>query len=1185
MAKYGYNKYGAGFKFGETTAISLYYNSQITAWAYDYGTTQINWANVVPNPTDAYPTHWKLVKSYVGTLDDPEDGITVIGGLFSEFVTSYTEISDTSQGREVNYSIWVFNGQRWIFCGSDYTIVVSSKDTLLTLTSWMPKAWVNQVDGIGEALGEVNSSDFVTTLGVFSFMYDKFRSEGSLLANVTNYNSTPVSIINTKITDFGFTYEPALGDSYHRSLFAAGNIINSYKGTSVGISAYATSLTHFSNDVEIGHNLMLDYNDSSFEESIGRWKVTTGTFTRLNYANISTASPAVFALIDSVNPPRTKGLGSLTIPTGATATLVLPDPELDILTNGIPVNPRTKYTFSGWAKCISGEIGLIDVYIKWYDRFGNYISTHTSDLSYFEGIVPTEWREFTSDGFDAYTGAESPKNAAFAGIELQTTVTGSSGTIYLDFFQFAETPKSFEYQDARKINVVVTGSKINKVPNNSFEDSVAFWDSLNGMLTRDTSNPSACVFGTSAAKLECTSAGTSAFVSDWFAVSASKVLTVSGYVTGPNPVTVSGFDPKTVKARVEFSNKQSIEAQISVLSDEDGEYFPVEVNYADSDPLVLSQYRQRVHVTALIPPNTGDSGPTYAKVSFYFEDSEVGDVYWLDGVMAENTLEPSDYFSGDGGLYPENPLENTFYLGSDCNWGTENIFNFVYNPEFQTWGNLFSTLDWEYSGSTLTVLEDDGAVTPLYGDRLAKLVGNSYHAATESNSTPVYSYIGPTSPYYYCPSGYFLDGNICRRETNPSQTTSVLVTQTCYSGIQMGGGCYNVSYPTTYTCPHSEDTLVDVGGVTQCFHDSTASATFKAYLTAPALGGEDFVGSVYVTGVAATYSIEGREYVVDSNHDDVWTRIHAVKKLTTGQTAVEFTVTVTDLPTEMSPVYLNAPQAEYGRIPSKYVGPTSGVKKLNYTAPQDAGHTRTYYALNDKNPNATLSNYSYNYELKSIRLINTLDLVVPTGSSYGIKVQGTIDNYEEIPSSLVPAASFETSIEGWTPNNSTIVRKVALGTLFEDTLTHGQAYASVASTGVGSSFGLSSGNAYVKPNGGYYASVAIRPTSVDAYGDYTLRVDFYDANDDIIQVYVDNITGNYTNSFVDASGVGNTLATDTVRSKTVSINNHNRWGYIAHTFPAGTVSGTAYAKVSITCEPTTPLAGQTFDVDRVIFRQ
>ena len=183
MAKYGYNKYGAGFRYGETTAISLYYNSQITAWAYDYGTTQVSWTSIVPNPTDAYPTHWKLVKSYSGSLDNPEDGITVLGGPFSEFVTSYTETADFAQGREVNYSIWVFNGQNWIFCGSDYTTVVTSKDTLMQLSSWMPKAWVNQTSGIGDATGEVNSSDFITTLGVFSFMYDKFRSEANLLAN------------------------------------------------------------------------------------------------------------------------------------------------------------------------------------------------------------------------------------------------------------------------------------------------------------------------------------------------------------------------------------------------------------------------------------------------------------------------------------------------------------------------------------------------------------------------------------------------------------------------------------------------------------------------------------------------------------------------------------------------------------------------------------------------------------------------------------------------------------------------------------------------------------------------------------------------------------------------------------------------------------------------------------------
>ena len=44
MTKYGTSRYGSGFKYGETTAISVYYNSGITAFSYDYNTVNVSWS-------------------------------------------------------------------------------------------------------------------------------------------------------------------------------------------------------------------------------------------------------------------------------------------------------------------------------------------------------------------------------------------------------------------------------------------------------------------------------------------------------------------------------------------------------------------------------------------------------------------------------------------------------------------------------------------------------------------------------------------------------------------------------------------------------------------------------------------------------------------------------------------------------------------------------------------------------------------------------------------------------------------------------------------------------------------------------------------------------------------------------------------------------------------------------------
>lgn len=1071
MAKYGYNKYGSGFRYGETTAISVYYNSQITAWSIDYATVQVNWTNVVPNPTDPYPTHWKLVKSFTGTLDDPADGITLTGGIFSEFITSYTDISLSGQGLEANYSIWVFNGTKWVFCGDDYTVVVTNKDTLTKLTSWLPKAWLNNVDGVGEALSGVEQNSFITTLGVFSFMYDKISSEAALLGNINSYTSLPSVIVNNKITDFGFSKEPALGDSYHRSLYAAGNIINEYKGTAIGIGTYVTSLTHFTNSISVGHNLLLDYNDSSFEESIGRWSASAGTLTTQTYAVSGIGSPTTLVLKDRSFQPRVVGHAKYTTTAMTARTLTLPNPALDTLTNAVPVKERTRYVFSGWAMHVNNS-ATVTAKINWYDRSGNLLGTTPNGSSI---TTDTSWKEFTSSSDSGRNGKLSPKGAAYAGISITVTPTVSAtNNYYFDFFQLAEADKSFEYEDARKIHVNISGNSLNKIPNSSFDDSVAFWYGLNGALSKDITNSSGVAFGTSSAKLVSTSTGTAGYVSDWFAVSPNKVITLSGYLIGS--------EPRNVKARIEFSNKLTAELQVAVLKDEDGDYFSPDVAYVDSEALTLTPFRQRVHVSTVIPPYTSDSGDPFAKVSFYIEDNQAGDVYWLDNVLVETSLEPNPYVSGSGGVFPTDPVTDLFYREEDCYWATENIFNYVSNPSFED-----NTTDWT-STATLASVTSDGSYGPLFGNKFGKL---------------------------------------------------------------------------TYS--------------------SSGSATFTAYLPTAALGGEDFVASAYVRNAVATYTLEGTSQTVDLGNSTNWVRIVGTKKLTAGQTSVSFTINVTNTSGSTSTVaHIDGVQAEYGRLPSKFVNPSNAAVTVLLDNPLTAG--KKIYAAQDENTNATRGNYSYNYELKSLRVSSTLGLVVPSGSSYGIKTVGLVDDYKDIPSSLVPASSFEKNISGWVGNNSTLTRVVALGTLFGDTTTQGQAYAKITTSGTGS-FGTTSDKAYVIPNGGHYAAVAVRPTNADAYGQYTLRVDFYDAADNLINVYLDNLTDKYTTSAVDSESNPNTLVTDAVRTKTVSISHSDRWAYIANVFPIGTLLGASYAKVSVTCSPTANVAGQSFDLDRVVFRQ
>jgi hypothetical protein len=217
-------------------------------------------------------------------------------------------------------------------------------------------------------------------LTAYAFAYDRLRIEAGLLEKSSDFKKISTALLRYKVQDLGFSYEPTLGDTYHRSVYRSGNIINSTKGTSRGISAYTTALTHWDTDIRVGHNLMLDYNDSSFEESIGRWGISglrapgytplptplyASTLTHQKYSTSLadlgvTVTPPSPGLYDPVFPPRNSGFMAWKGPaTGSfiiTRYFRLPAETgsyagKNDVQKGIPVTPGKRYIFTPY-KCI-----------------------------------------------------------------------------------------------------------------------------------------------------------------------------------------------------------------------------------------------------------------------------------------------------------------------------------------------------------------------------------------------------------------------------------------------------------------------------------------------------------------------------------------------------------------------------------------------------------------------------------------------------------------------------------------------------------------------------------------------------------------------------------------------------------------------------------------------------------------
>lgn len=322
MARYSYAKYGVSV-YGELEANKVSYDSGLEVFQPYYSTVELTWNNTInistPVPVGEDLTHWKIVKTIGGAPDYPDNSYVVTGGAVQAFdiatgaatigAIRTTDIeSFFPAGSEITYSFWVFNGKDWFFSGSaDAIVVTDNNDTTLKLLNYLPGVWSNSTDGYGDVVGVPDeNTDIWKYLTNFAFYYDKLRQETAAIDKVSDYRFYPNSLLPAAIRALGFRYEPTLGNNYHRALYKSGNIINSLKGSELGLKIYTSALTHLKNTVVRGNNIMHDYNDSSFEESIGNWAATktlviTTTALTDNLVTITTSSAHGFVEDDVVD--------------------------------------------------------------------------------------------------------------------------------------------------------------------------------------------------------------------------------------------------------------------------------------------------------------------------------------------------------------------------------------------------------------------------------------------------------------------------------------------------------------------------------------------------------------------------------------------------------------------------------------------------------------------------------------------------------------------------------------------------------------------------------------------------------------------------------------------------------------------------------------------------------------------
>lgn len=471
MSRYGIDYYGVG-TYGRTGGYVDFDASPFVARSVGYQRIEFNWF-----PPTGNWSRIRLVRNTYGFPLSVDDGAVVL-----EEEKNFSSGYFIDEGVEVglkpasgyHYSLFVLATETgtWIKAGD--AVGISSKDfnSLSRMYDGIPAIY--KTKNLSSVTDNAENPDLEKFLKVFAVEYDLYKTSANLLLNTYDTSLTYAPLIPVMMQQFGVSYEPELGLQQSRILLRNAVYINKSKGSFEGLTNFIKAFTGYDEETSMGKNLMLDYNDSSFEESSGRWAVTAGTGT-IAVALSSEVVPYSEPDLPSSFPNKINGSLKIT-KSVATGDIELACGKSAPKTRGIPVKEGFSYTFSLRSKSNTNN-RLVTVGIIWYDRDGQELSRSGEGFATNNSIT---WSTRVSS-----TGV-APVNAYFAVPYLRIDAAASGEIHYVDAAQFeqsSEGPTSFE--DARNIKITLKATRVNEFKNPSFEVSTSYWSVDNATMTRD----------------------------------------------------------------------------------------------------------------------------------------------------------------------------------------------------------------------------------------------------------------------------------------------------------------------------------------------------------------------------------------------------------------------------------------------------------------------------------------------------------------------------------------------------------------------------------------------------------------------------------------------------------------------------------------------------------------------------
>jgi hypothetical protein len=658
LSKYGVDYYGTAY-YGANTNVQ-FSAANFIATPTTYGEITLTWGTPV-----GLWDFIRLVRNPYGYPISPDDG-DLLFEQQNPGVTSYIDVGEgvsLTPGNIYYYTLFVRETvhNTWQSAGTARGISVKDYGTAQIMMDYLPTILKSNIPY--DTSLEVTNTFLFRFLKLFAFQLDLNKTQAENVSKRFNVESIDGLLVPTFMEEFGVIYEPYIGLKQSRIFLRNISHLYQSKGSLEGVKEFIKAYAGYDNTIILGKNLMLDQNDSSFEQSIGSWSsITNATLAR----HLATDSPTIVPYVESAGQADFPNLQNATLQVTAVSSgnVVIGLTGDSPMHYGIPVTSFTNYTFTAYTQAGTTSRS-VSANILWYDAKG-------------KALTPSSFGSGTTNATHSWSRltvtAASPQGAAYAVPNIKVTSAASGESHYFDALQFEQYSSATYFQDARQIEITLIASRINEITNPNFESNTNGWtfDNANAQLSTQEIGPDP----------------------------DAPSVNLSGGSVEVNPIAVGLVTVATVSTPVFANNDYSF--SIYAYSSEGSYSVTPFISWYDTTGALLSTehgtaftspfFWQRLSITSIAPDlaTSAVAGVTWTATSAL-------DGIYFDAALFEKSAFVNSYFDGNNGVAE---LADLFWEGT-ANASRSHYYRNRYSIERRLMAKL---PDWITYGSTFELL-------------------------------------------------------------------------------------------------------------------------------------------------------------------------------------------------------------------------------------------------------------------------------------------------------------------------------------------------------------------------------------------------------------------------------------------------------------------------------------------------